>query len=73
MNESRLSSQGKIYAGSGQGVRLGVGGAFVGGFPFQTFDAAGVTGFNLSSTTVARASAVVVPGMHHAVAGRRRL
>lgn len=67
----------KIYAGSGQGVVLdivlGVVGAVVGGFLFQTFGAAGVTGFNLYSMVVAVVGAVVVLWVYHAIAGRRRL
>lgn len=67
----------KLYAGSGQGVVLdivlGVVGAVVGGFLFQTFGAAGVTGFNLYSMVVAVVGAVVVLWLYHALAGRRRL
>jgi len=65
----------KIYAGSGQGavvdIILGVIGAFVGGFLFNTFGAAGVTGFNLYSMIVAIVGAVVVLWIYHAVMGRR--
>ena len=67
----------KIYAGSGQGVImdivLGVVGAFVGGFLFNTFGGAGVTGFNLYSMVVAIIGAVVVLWIYHAVTGSRRV
>jgi uncharacterized membrane protein YeaQ/YmgE (transglycosylase-associated protein family) len=65
----------KIYAGSGQGavvdIILGVIGAVVGGFLFNTFGAAGVTGFNIYSMIVAIVGAVVVLWIYHAVTGRR--
>ncbi|MBI0539570.1 GlsB/YeaQ/YmgE family stress response membrane protein [Roseomonas sp. KE2513] len=65
----------KLYAGSGQGVVLdivlGIIGAFVGGFLFNTFGSAGVTGFNLYSMIVAIIGAVVVLWIYHAVTGRR--
>ncbi|WP_043839595.1 GlsB/YeaQ/YmgE family stress response membrane protein [Muricoccus aerilatus] len=65
----------KIYAGSGQGVVLdivlGVIGAIVGGFLFNTFGGAGVTGFNLYSMVVAIIGAVIVLWIYHAVTGRR--
>ncbi len=67
----------RIYAGTGQGaaldIVLGVVGAFVGGFLFNLFGAAGVNGFNLYSMTVAIVGAVVVLVIYHAVAGRRTL
>ena len=52
---------------------LGVVGAFVGGFLFTRFGAAGVTGFNLYSILVAIIGAVVVLFIYHAIAGRRAL
>ena len=65
----------KIYAGSGQGVVvdiiLGIVGAFVGGFLFNTVGGAGVTGFNLYSMVVAIVGAVVVLWIYHAVTGRQ--
>ncbi|MFC7739220.1 GlsB/YeaQ/YmgE family stress response membrane protein [Roseomonas sp. GCM10028921] len=65
----------KIYAGSGQGavvdIILGVIGAVVGGFLFNAFGAAGVTGFNIYSMIVAIVGAVVVLWIYHAVTGRR--
>ncbi len=67
----------KIYAGSGQGaildIVLGIVGAFVGGFLFQTFGAAPVTGFNLYSMIVAVIGAIVVLWIYHMIAGRRTL
>jgi uncharacterized membrane protein YeaQ/YmgE (transglycosylase-associated protein family) len=52
---------------------LGVVGAFVGGFLFTRFGAAGVTGFNIYSILVAIVGAVVVLFIYHAIAGRRAL
>ena len=52
---------------------LGVVGAFVGGFLFTRFGAAGVTGLNLYSILVATLGAVVVLFIYHAIAGRRRI
>lgn len=52
---------------------LGVVGAFVGGFLFTRFGAAGVTGLNIYSILVAIIGAVVVLFIYHAVAGRRAL
>ena len=67
----------KIYAGSGQGaildIVLGIVGAFVGGFLFQTFGAAPVTGFNVYSMIVAVIGAIVVLWIYHMIAGRRTL
>lgn len=54
----------QVVSGSGQGlilnIVLGVIGAVVGGWLFNTFGAAGVTGFNLYSLLVAVAGAVVL-------------
>jgi uncharacterized membrane protein YeaQ/YmgE (transglycosylase-associated protein family) len=52
---------------------LGVVGAFVGGFLFTRFGAAGVTGLNIYSILVAIVGAVVVLFIYHAIAGRRTL
>jgi len=52
---------------------LGVVGAFVGGFLFTRFGAAGVTGLNLYSFLVAIVGAVVVLFIYHALVGRRAL
>ena len=52
---------------------LGVIGAFVGGFLFTRFGAAGVTGLNIYSILVAIIGAVVVLFIYHALMGRRAL
>ena len=52
---------------------LGVVGAFVGGFLFTRFGAAGVTGLNIYSILVATLGAVVVLFIYHALSGRRAL
>lgn len=65
----------KIVNKSGQGFAvdlvLGVIGAVVGGFLFQTFGFAPVTGFNFYSLFVAVIGAIVVLFLYHAVIGRR--
>jgi len=65
----------KIVNKSGQGflldVALGVIGAVVGGFVFNFFGAAGVTGLNIYSLIVAVVGSVIVLWVYHAVAGRR--
>lgn len=64
----------KIVNKTGEGmvidIVLGVVGAVVGGFLFNTFGAAGVTGFNVWSVLVAVVGAVVVLVIKHAVMGR---
>ncbi|WP_343698899.1 GlsB/YeaQ/YmgE family stress response membrane protein [Caulobacter sp.] len=52
---------------------LGIVGALVGGFLFNQFGSAGVTGFNLYSLLVATVGAVVVLFIYHLMAGRRAL
>jgi uncharacterized membrane protein YeaQ/YmgE (transglycosylase-associated protein family) len=65
----------KIVNRSGEGafldIVLGVVGAVVGGFLFNTLGAAGVTGFNLWSMFVAVLGSIVVLGLYHMIAGRR--
>lgn len=67
----------KIVNKSGSGilmdVLLGVVGAVVGGWLFNTFGAAGVTGFNIYSMVVAVVGAVVVLVIYHMLTGRRAL
>ena len=67
----------KIVNRSGQGlvldIVLGVVGAVVGGFIFNTIGAVGVTGLNIYSLVVAVIGAIVVLVIYHAVAGRRAL
>ena len=59
---------------SNQGILLdivvGIVGAFVGGFLFNLFGAAGVTGFNIYSILVAIVGAVVLLFIVKAVLGR---
>jgi len=67
----------KLVNKTGSGViidiLLGVVGAFVGGFLFTRFGAAGVTGLNIYSMLVAVVGAVVVLLIYHLIAGRRAL
>jgi len=67
----------KIVNNSGQGVLLdivlGIIGAIVGGFVFNTFGGMGITGFNLYSMVVAIVGAVIVLWIYHAVSGPRRI
>ena len=65
----------KLVSGQGEGfildLVLGVVGAIVGGFLFNQFGAAGVTGFNLYSMFVALVGAVVVLAAYHLLFTRR--
>jgi uncharacterized membrane protein YeaQ/YmgE (transglycosylase-associated protein family) len=65
----------KLVNKSGSGLLLdlvlGVVGAVVGGFLFNQFGAAGVSGLNLYSLLVAVVGAAVVLVIYHAVTGRR--
>jgi len=65
----------KIVNKSGEGlfldIVLGVVGAVVGGFLFQTFGMAGVSGVNLYSILVAVVGAIVVLVIYHALVKRR--
>jgi uncharacterized membrane protein YeaQ/YmgE (transglycosylase-associated protein family) len=67
----------KIVNKSGEGffldIILGIVGAIVGGYLFNLFGAAGVTGFNIYSMFVAVIGAVVVLVIYHAVFGRRTI
>jgi len=54
-------------------IILGVVGAFVGGFLFQTFGHSGVSGINFYSIFVAAVGAIVVLLIYHAIARRRVL
>ena len=68
----------KIVNRTGEGllldIVLGVVGAVVGGWLFNTFGRAGVSGLNLYSIMVAVVGAIVVLVVYHAmVGGRRRL
>jgi uncharacterized membrane protein YeaQ/YmgE (transglycosylase-associated protein family) len=65
----------KVVNKTGEGVVidivLGVVGAVVGGFLFNTFGSSGVTGLNIWSLFVAFIGAVVVLVIKHAIMGRR--
>ena len=65
----------KIVNKVGQGfwldIALGIIGALVGGFLFESFGVTGVTGFNLYSMFVAVVGAIVVLVVYHALTGRR--
>jgi uncharacterized membrane protein YeaQ/YmgE (transglycosylase-associated protein family) len=68
----------KIVNRTGEGllldIVLGVVGAVVGGYLFNTFGHSGVSGLNLYSIMVAVVGAIVVLVVYHAlVGGRRRL
>jgi uncharacterized membrane protein YeaQ/YmgE (transglycosylase-associated protein family) len=64
----------KIVNKSGEGlvmdIVLGVIGAVVGGYLFQTFGMAGVTGVNIYSILVAVVGAIVVLFIYHAIVRR---
>lgn len=66
----------KIVDHQGQGlwldIALGIVGAVVGGFLFDLFGAAGVTGLNIYSMIVAVVGSVVVLLIYNALVGRRR-
>jgi uncharacterized membrane protein YeaQ/YmgE (transglycosylase-associated protein family) len=65
----------KIVNKSGEGmildILLGVVGAVLGGWLFQTFGMAGVTGLNLYSILVAVVGAIVFLVIYHALFRRR--
>jgi uncharacterized membrane protein YeaQ/YmgE (transglycosylase-associated protein family) len=67
----------KIVNKTGSGILmdilLGVVGAMVGGWLFNTFGGTGVTGLNLYSMLVAVVGAVLVLVIYHAIRGRRVL
>ena len=61
----------KMVSGTGQGaildIVLGVIGAVIGGWLFNTFGMAGVSGFNLYSLLVAVVGAIVLLVVYHAL------
>ena len=65
----------KLVNKSGEGVVLdiilGIVGALVGGWLFNTMGQSGVTGLNLYSMLVAVVGAVIVLVLYHAIFGRR--
>lgn len=67
----------KVVNNQGEGILvdiiLGIVGSVVGGFIFNFFGGAGVTGFNIYSLIVAVIGAIVVLMLYHAIAGRRRI
>jgi uncharacterized membrane protein YeaQ/YmgE (transglycosylase-associated protein family) len=67
----------KIVNAQGQGVLLdivlGIVGALVGGFIFNTVGEAGVTGLNAWSFLVAIIGSIIVLVLYHALTGRRAL
>ncbi len=67
----------KVVNKSGEGllvdIVLGIVGAIIGGYIFNFFGAAGVTGLNIYSMIVAVIGAVVVLVIYHAIAGRNRI
>ena len=66
----------KIVNKTGEGflvdMILGIVGALVGGFIFNSLGEVGVTGFNIWSLFVAVIGAVVVLFLYHVITGRRR-
>jgi uncharacterized membrane protein YeaQ/YmgE (transglycosylase-associated protein family) len=64
----------KIVNKTGEGfirdIILGIVGALVGGYLFNAFGEAGVTGFNLWSMLVAVIGAILILVIYHAVAQR---
>ena len=66
----------RIVNNSGAGllmdIVLGIVGAVVGGYVFNAFGAAGVTGFNIYSMIVAVIGAVIVLWIYHLITGSRR-
>ena len=65
----------KIVNKSGEGIFLDIGlgvfGALIGGYLFQTFGMAGVTGVNIYSIVVSVVGAVAVLLVYHALVRRR--
>ena len=66
----------KLVNKTGEGILLdivlGIVGAVVGGWLFNTFGMAGVTGFNIWSLIVAVIGAVLLLVIYHAIAGNKR-
>jgi uncharacterized membrane protein YeaQ/YmgE (transglycosylase-associated protein family) len=54
-------------------ILVGIVGAFIGGFLFNQFGTAGVTGFNVWSVFVAFTGAVVLLAVIRLLSGRRRI
>ena len=66
----------KLVNKTGEGILLdivlGIVGAVVGGWLFNTFGMAGVTGLNIWSLIVAVIGAVLLLVIYHAIAGNKR-
>ena len=66
----------KLVNKTGEGILLdivlGIVGAVVGGWLFNTFGMAGVTGFNIWSLIVAVIGAVLLLVVYHAITGNKR-
>ena len=66
----------KLVNKTGEGILLdivlGIVGAVVGGWVFNTFGMAGVTGFNIWSLIVAVIGAVLLLVVYHAITGNKR-
>ncbi len=52
-------------------IRIGIVGAFVGGFVVNLFGGAGVSGFNIWSILVATLGAIILLAIYRLVVGRR--
>ena len=63
----------KTGSGLVMDIVLGIVGALVGGFIFNSIGGAGITGFNVYSMFVAVIGAIVVLLIYHAFTGRRGL
>ena len=67
----------KLVNASGQGllldIVLGIVGAVAGGFVFNQFGLAGVTGLNVWSIIVSVVGAVIVLWLYHTLNGRRQM
>jgi uncharacterized membrane protein YeaQ/YmgE (transglycosylase-associated protein family) len=61
----------KIVNKSGAGIVMGIVGAVLGGWLFNTIGHVGVTGVNLYSILVAVVGAVIVLIIYHALTGNR--
>ena len=61
----------KVTNGRGEGMLLGIVGAFVGGWLFHMFGARGISGLNLYGLFVAVIGSVVFLVVYHALRRRR--
>ena len=63
----------KIVNAQGQGIVLGIVGALIGGFIFNSLGEPGVTGLNFWSFVVATIGAIILLVLYHAFTGRRAI